>query len=109
MTIKTTREWANLSLNEIPTGNDHQNFEGWANAETYTFALYFGQERENHETMLSLARKSDGKININRACSLMRSTYMAEKMEPMDEGLDDPIYVREIVAHYENIVKEQRN
>lgn len=81
--------------------NPQPNCEGWSNSNTWTFSLYFLQEREAYEALVALIQpslKKYGKVSRNtymKARNLMDRVYSTAKMEPMDE--EGGVNVREIV------------
>jgi putative exporter of polyketide antibiotics len=76
--------------------------DGWSNSATWAFDLYFMQERENYDTLVSLLKtaKIPGVLTdhlYRRAMRVMKEAYLKGNMEPLDGDEKGSINVREIV------------
>ena len=83
--------------------------EGFSNAATWMFHLYFSQERKNVEAFKKLRRK-DGEWNTTRVLRLFLAAGMNQgglRMEPLDEWVDrKPINAAEVFAELKQSVTE---
>ena len=86
--------------------------EGFSNAATWMFHLYFSQERCNVEAFRKLRRK-DGEWNTTRVLRLFLTASMNQgglRMEPLDEWVWDdgkrPINAAEVFAELKRAVSE---
>jgi hypothetical protein len=78
--------------------------EGWCNSATWTFSLYFLQERTLYEGLVKIIKESprnaDGTLRDStyfRAKRYMENAYNSGKTEPFDGDEKGSVNVREIV------------
>ena len=84
--------------------NPEPRCEGWCNEATWTFSMYFLQERGPYEGLVKIikegARNKDGTLRdsvYHKAKRYMENAYNSGKTEPMDDNVSGSVNVREIV------------
>lgn len=82
--------------------NRAAHYQGYSNSATFTFNLYFMQERELYESIVALIRKAHQRGGLTDtdyadAAALMTKAYNSRKMEPFDGDEQGDVNVREIV------------
>jgi hypothetical protein len=103
--------WPNSGYGTIQWGEPHQ---GFCNAATWMFHLYFSQERKNVEAFKRLRRK-DGTWNETKVLRLFLTASMNKgglKMEPQDDWVKDelkPINAKEVFDELRSSVSEAAN
>jgi hypothetical protein len=92
--------------NQAYWGEPH---EGFCNAATWMFHLYFSQEACNVEAFRKLRRK-DGEWNRTRVLRLFLTAGMNQgglRMEPLDDWVQhQPINAAEVFAELKNAISE---
>ncbi len=94
---ETFREPTFVFYREMAGGLSH---EGWVNAATWCFDLYFMQERKLQDALRALIRR-DGTINMSRAQKLFY--WSGIRIDKECEGI---VLVGEVVAHFLEQEKE---
>lgn len=100
-----------------PSGGESQAYwgephEGFSNAATWLFHLYFSQEPQNVEAFKALRRKKDGEWNTTRVLRLFLAASMNQgglRMEPQDDWVAEerkPINAAEVFAELKQSVTE---
>lgn len=92
--------------------NPQAHCEGWCNSATWTFSLYFLQERTLYEGLVKIikegARNKDGTLRdsvYQKAKRYMENAYHSGKTEPFDGDEQGAVNVREIVDQLEAELK----
>ncbi len=70
-------------------------YQGWVNAATWCFALYFGQEPKLQDALRALIRK-DGTINPDRALKL----FSWNSGIRIDKDCEGYVFIPEIIGHF---------
>ena len=98
MSLSITFPWKD-TVTQAYWGEPH---EGFVNAATWMFALYFGQERKNMEALEKLRRK-DGEFNPARVVSLFWTAYLGQgglQMEKLDDWVGEQVvHAGEVLSH----------
>ena len=82
--------------------NASKHHEGWSSVATWTFNLYFMQEKSNYEALCALLKRSKRRKPFSddlyvSARKMMDEAYNGKRMEPFDGDEDGDVNVREIV------------
>jgi hypothetical protein len=101
---RNRKQSVHLSINAADcakmNGMTEFKYQGWCNSATWTFNIYFSQERENHDALCALLKDRQtppSDDTYRQALKLFMTTYRTGKMEPFDGDEQGVVNVRAIV------------